>query len=70
MKPSGLGRHRAPKARPPFPNSGLGQDSGQQQSGQQTSGITMVLFVGAGIAFAYWMSREPKQVVAPAPGPA
>jgi len=69
-RPTGLGRHRAPVPQPTMMSSGLAQDDSEQEAGKQTSALTMTLFVAGGIAFAWWVSREPNQVVAPAPGPA
>jgi len=70
MKARGLGRTRAPRARPGFLNSGLAENGDSNQSGQQTSALTMTIFVAGGIAFAWWLSQEPQEVVPSAPGPA
>lgn len=69
-RPTGLRRPRAPVPQPEPMSAGLAEGDGQQEAGQQTSALTITLFVAGGIAFAWWVSQEPNQVVAPAPGPA
>lgn len=74
MSRSGLGRTSAPVAQPEMLSSGLAengsQEDGSKQSGQQTSALTMTLFVAGGLAFALWVSQDSRQIVAEAPGPA
>jgi len=69
-RPTGLRRRRAPVPQPTMMSSGLAENDNEQESGQQTSALTMTLFVAGGIAFALWVGQERNQVVAPAPGPA
>lgn len=68
--PRGLRGGSAPIPQPSLMAGGLAESENQAQSSGQVSGITMTLFVAGGIAFMWYMSQEPTQVVAPAPGPA
>ena len=56
------------------PTRGLAEEGSETKSEASTdgqvSGMTMALFVAGGGALAWWVSQEPNQVVAPAPGPA